>query len=183
MNKNFRNASILIFTFTLYFFENVELFGQQRFRIEEAGITIELPSDKWTYGGNETKDSILTHYFDRESLPYKYRNYKQNISASISFSSESIGEMDAVSFSAMKRIATPFEVLEVILPKDLGMSFDNGVGYKGKYADYYGIHTIYIFHLKNNDIGITVMCDISDDLFDKINPEFISTLNSIMAAK
>ena len=154
-------------------------YGQQTFELREARVRITIP-DKWTYGGNENVDSVVTHYFDRDPLLYKYWNGKDSISAVVSVSTETINELDAVTFSAKQRMLNPFEVLEVFIPKDIDMQHKNGICYKGSYANKMGMHNFYIIYLKNRELGITVMCDISDDLFEFVKPDFISIIKSII---
>ena len=169
----------LVFIFALLFLAaSKEVFCQVSYEIKNAGIQISFP-EKWSYGGSEIQDSIPTEYFDREVIPYKYRNYKKELSAVVAVSYENIEDTDIVTFSAMDRIKNPFEVKEVLTATDFELQINNGIVYLGTYADYIGIHTIYVVYLKCGTRGIRVFCDITDDLFEKLDPEFKMILGSI----
>jgi len=68
---------------------------------------------------------------------------------------------------------------KVFIQKDGIIDLKNAIGYKGKYSDTFGEHTVYIIHGINNSKGIQIIFDVLTNLFDKLDPEFKVTLKSL----
>jgi hypothetical protein len=91
--------------------------------------------------------------------------------------------MDVVMYSALKRGEMPFDVEKVFIPKDIKMEYKNAICYLGTYSDDYGLHKVYVIFMNNEKIGVRIICDVMDELFEQVDEEFLTTLRSIKQIK
>jgi hypothetical protein len=150
-------------------------FGQEE--IKEASISLELPNNSWNLINKMDQNGMQIYFYKRNPIIDKNGN---SIIPNISIIVEDVNkDLDVVTYSAFKRGQVNFEVIEMFIHEDEKIDFENAVGYKGKYNDQFGEHTVYIVHAINNQKGVQIIFDVLTDLFSELDPEFKKTLKSI----
>jgi hypothetical protein len=146
--------------------------------LKEAKIKIDLPNDSWFLADKQENNGMTVYYFKRQPIE---DNEERKIIPNISVIIEDVDkDLDAVTYSALKRSRVNFEVLEVFTHESGQIKFQNAIGYKGKYVDKGGLdHTIYIVHGINGKKGLQFICDVTTNILDKVENEFLVTLKSI----
>jgi hypothetical protein len=154
-------------------------FGQER--IEEAKMSLELPNDKWELKDKVEQNGMQIYFFKREPIIDSLGN---EVIPNISVIVENVSKkLDVVSYSMLKRGQVNFEVIDVFIHDSGLIDFKNAVGYKGKYNDKHGEHTVYVIHAINNKKGLQIFFDVLTGLFDDLDEEFKLTLKSIKTDK
>lgn len=147
-----------------------------QFQIQDTELKISIP-EKWTHAGDQENEQLKMSSFKRDPIQ---DSEGRGIIANIALISEANQGMDVVTYSAVKRGEMPnFDVLEVFIPKDWKMKYKNGIGYKGKYTDVNGEHTVYVMFFVNGDKGVRIICDSTTEVFNKIEQELISILKTV----
>jgi hypothetical protein len=166
--------------FTLFiFFITFGAFAQET--IKEAKISMSLPNEKWTLNQKADQNGTQAYIYKREPV---IDSLGRRIIPNLAIIVEDIeSNLDVVTYSALKRSKTPFKVSKVFIQGDGPIEFKNAIGYLGSYTDNIGDHTIYMIYLINNKKGVQVICDVVTSLFDKLDPEFQASLQSIKKAK
>lgn len=146
--------------------------------LKEAKIKIDLPNDSWFLADKQENKEMTVYYFKRKSIE---DNDGRQIIPNISVIIEDVDKtLDAVTYSALKRSKVNFEVLEVFNHDSGPIKYENAIGYKGKYVDKYDLdHTIYIVHGINGTKGLQFIFDVTTNILDKVDNEFLATLKSI----
>lgn len=165
--------------FILLFLGTFQLLAQS-FLINETKLAIEMPNEDWKLADTQTNGDKKVYYFKRTPIT---DSQNRQVIPNISIIVESNQGMDVVTYSAMKRIEMPFEVLEVFIPANINMEYENAIGYKGVYDDKFGAHKIYVIFLNNKKKGLRIICDVTEELFDQVEPEFLDALTSINEMK
>jgi hypothetical protein len=146
--------------------------------LKEAKLLIDLPNENWFLANKQESNGRIVYFFKREAIEdAEGRKIIPNIGVVIEDVEK---DMDAVRYSALKRSAASFEVLEVFTHESGRLKFQNAVGYKGKYVDRYELdHSLYIIHAVNSGKGIQLICDATASVMEKVEGEFKKTLMSI----
>ncbi len=169
-----RTLSILFFSAVMF----VAIAQTQE--IKEASIQFELPSSVWKFNGTENNNKTTAHYYKRAPI---IDSMNREVFASFAFVTEPVGrKMDLVSYSLAKRMAVPFDVIEVFTFNDKPdlLNYKYAIGYKGTYTDKIGIsHTVYIVHLINNKTGVQLICDITTELLPRCENDFRTVISSL----
>jgi hypothetical protein len=153
------------------------LIGYSQELIEEAKLSLKLPNEKWELKDKVDQNGMQVYFFKRE--PVK-DSLGRDVIPTISVIVEDVNKnLDAVTYSVMKRGQVNFKVMEVFIHEDGLIDFKNAIGYKGKYTDKYGDHTLYVIHAINNNKGLQIIFDVLTVLFEDLDPEFKITLKSI----
>jgi len=163
------------FLLTLLLVNIITGFSQEL--IKEASLSFKLPNDKWELKGKQDKNGKQVYFFKRESIKDKLgRDVIPNISIIV----EDVDKkLDVVTFSALKRGQVNFEVDEVFIHEKGIIDFKNAIGYKGRYTDKFGEHTIYVLHAINKKKGLQIFFDVLTGVFEELDSEFKFTLKSI----
>lgn len=143
-----------------------------------------LPNEKWKLEINDkTKSGGILYMYTRTPIINKQN---QEIQPVIAFIIEDLpnDSIDLVTYSILKRSDTPLEVKEIFTWEKNKLVFKNAIGYKSIYNDKNNTeHTTYVIHLINDHKGVQVIMDITSDLFNEYEEEFLKTLKSIEAEK
>ena len=168
--------SVIIGLFTLI--SQALLTGDLTQELKEAKIKIDLPNDSWYLASRQEVKEMVVYNFKRTPIE---DNDGRQIIPNISVIIENVDEdIDAVTYSALKRSKVNFKVSEVYTHEGGRIGLQNAIGYKGTYTDKGGLdHTVYIVHGINNKKGIQLICDTTTDILDKMESEFLMTLESI----
>jgi hypothetical protein len=146
-------------------------------KISEAKLTLKLPNNKWELKNKVEQNEAQIYIYKREPI---INDDGREVISNIAVIVEDINEdSDVVTYSVFKRSQVGFEVLEVFTPGDGLLFFQNAIGYKGKYKDQHGEHTIYCLYAINNNKGVQIIFDVLTDLFNELDTEFQLTLKSI----
>jgi hypothetical protein len=146
--------------------------------LKEAKIKIDLPNDSWFLADKQETKGMTVYYFKRKPIE---DNEGRKIIPNISVIIEDVDrDLDAVTYSAMKRSKVNFKVLEVFTHESGTIKYENAIGYKGSYVDKNELdHTIYIVHGINGKKGLQFICDVTTNILDQVDNEFLTTLKSI----
>lgn len=145
--------------------------------IKEAKIKIDLPNSEWFLADKVEKNDLVVYMFKREPIEDKEQ---RQIIPNIAVIVEDVDEnLDVIRYSVIKRSQTPFDVDEVITPQSGKILFTNAIGYRGHYKKNELHHTIYIVHAINDGKGIHVIMDVTTNILDKVDVEFLSAIKSI----
>ncbi len=174
MNQFFRILAFLILSHSGF-----EVLSQEY--IEEAQIQLILPNDNWQLISKDDKNNLQVYYYKRNPI---LDSANRKVIANISVVVEDVpSDTDVVSFSVVKRGSAPFEVLDMFNYENGPLQIKNAIGWKGRYRDKVGEHTVYVIHAINNQKGLQIICDVTSELFEMIDAEFKATLKSIIADK
>ena len=88
---------------------------------------------------------------------------------------------DVVTFSIEKMVDAHYKIktLKDLMYKDGYFSQRNSIGYLGQYQREDVIHTIYFCCIRNSDIGVTIICDSTDELFEKVREDMLRFIKSV----
>jgi hypothetical protein len=154
------------------------LTGDLTQELKEAKIKVDLPNDSWYLASKQDVNEVVVYNFKRKPIE---DNEGRQIIPNISVIIENVdNELDAVTYSALKRSKVNFKISEVFTHESGLIGLQNAIGYKGTYTDKGGLdHTVYIVHCINNKKGVQLICDTTTDILDKMESEFLMTLESI----
>ena len=168
------------FTIILTIWFNI-CYGYSQELIEEAKISLELPNESWELKNKVDQNGMQIYFFKREPV---IDSIGREVIPNISVIVEDVDKnLDVVTYSMMKRGQINFEVIDMFIHDSGLIDFENAVGYKGKYNDQYGEHTVYVVHAINNKKGLQIFFDVLTGLFDNLDDEFKATLKSIKILK
>jgi hypothetical protein len=166
--------------FSLILVLNILTLSGQEY-IEEAKISLNLPNEKWELKDKVNQNGMQIYFFKREPV---VDSIGREVIPNISVIVEDVDKnLDVVTYSAMKRSKVNFEVLDVFTQDEGLIDIKNAIGYKGKYVDQYGDHTVYVVHIINNKKGLQIFFDVLTGLFNELDNEFKLTLKSIKKVK
>lgn len=166
--------TILLVTLITFLLDSSELTQHLR----KAKVKIDLPNQSWFLADKQENNGMTIYYFKRQPIEdSEGRQIIPNISVII----EDVEKgLDAVTYSALKRSQVSFEVSEVYTHEGGQFDFQNAIGYKGKYVDQAGLdHTVYVVHGINGKKGLQFIFDVTTNILDKVDSEFLTTLKSI----
>jgi hypothetical protein len=86
--------------------------------------------------------------------------------------------MDAIKYSIWKRGQTPFSVNKMLSFQDGDFTHRNAIGYDGEYEKIVK-HRVLVAHMRDKAVGLQVICDSTDGVYDKVEEEMRSFLKSI----
>jgi hypothetical protein len=85
---------------------------------------------------------------------------------------------DVIMYSIGKRAQVPFDVKKVLTPQAGDFTHKNSVGYDGEYSRGV-IHKVIVGHLRHQGVGVQVICDSTDGVYDKVEADMRGFLRSI----
>ena len=86
--------------------------------------------------------------------------------------------LDVIRYSISKRGQTPFKVNELLTPQDGSFSYGNSVGFEGGYKKIVE-HKILVGHMRHGKVGLQVICDSSEEVFNQVEEDMRNFLRSI----
>ncbi len=166
----------------------------QKDTIKAASLLFEKPNSKWFL--KEIKDTCgwTIYSYKREPI---IDSEGRSIIPNIAFIVESIPDtvtIDVMQYSIHRRGQFPAKTIGMFsgeggnsdpkyekqnaagMPK---MQYKNAMGFKAIYKDMAGEHSIYLVFLLNKHKGVTVIMDMTSELFEKYGKEFNDGLLSI----
>lgn len=167
-----------VFTFVYAILSAVALDSEElTHHLKEADIKIDMANDAWSLADKQDNSGTVVYIFKRQPIvDAEGRQIIPNIAVII----EAVGSnLDAVTYSSMKRSKVNFEVEEVFTHESGKIRFRNAVGYRGTYADSQLEHTIYVVHGVNGGKGIQLICDATTGVIPEVEGEFFTTLKSL----
>ncbi|MBI5571118.1 MAG: hypothetical protein HY914_14335 [Desulfomonile tiedjei] len=101
------------------------------------------------------------------------------ISPVIAIVGESVpDEVDVIQYSTRLRGHAPFKVNKTIGHQDGSLAHKNSVGYEGEYNSG-AIHKVLVGHLRHGAVGVQVICDSTDGVYDKVEADMRAFLRSV----
>jgi hypothetical protein len=85
---------------------------------------------------------------------------------------------DVIMYSIRKRSQVPFDVKKVLTPQGGDFTHRNSVGFDGEY-DRGVVHKVIVGHLRHQGVGVQVICDSTDGVYDKVEADMRGFLRSI----
>ena len=165
----------LLLVFSTILLTSQILYSQQI--IKEAKISIDLPNEKWELKDTQISNGQKIYFFKRESLK---DSQGRDVVPNISIITEKVSKnQDVVTYSAYKRMQTPFDVDSIFIHDSGIIDFENAIGYLGSYQDKHGPHKVYVIYAFNNKRGVQIFFDVTSDLFEIMDSEFKKTLKSL----
>jgi hypothetical protein len=175
MGTNYFLSSIILFLIS------ITLCVGQTDTIKEGNIVFQLPNNNWKLKDIQ-KDKGETFYnYVRKPVT---DNEGRLIIPTITFITEKIPlNVDIAKFADKQKANAPFKITEEFNNKNVikKIKINNAIGWKCLYSQDNVAHTIYFVHLINKDKGIQVLMDITSELFEKYENEFIDAMLSIRA--
>jgi|SRR5690625_2471921 len=166
--KNYNLLLILLFCIT------TSISAQEV--LEDAKVKFDLPNEHWKFAEKIDNKNVIIYTYKRD---YIVDSMGRKIDPQISFILEPVdSSISVIQYSTIKRVKVPFEVVTMFTHEDGMMKFENGIGYQGKYVDQGLEHRIYLVHGINNNMGITVVMDTTEELAHIVAPEFLKSLRS-----
>jgi hypothetical protein len=85
---------------------------------------------------------------------------------------------DVIMYSIRKRTQVPFDVKKVLTPQGGDFTHRNAVGFDGEYSRGV-VHKVIVGHLRHQAIGVQIICDSTDGVYDKVEADMRGFLRSI----
>jgi hypothetical protein len=85
---------------------------------------------------------------------------------------------DVIMYSIRKRTQVPFDVKKLLTPQGGDFTHKNSVGYDGEYNRGV-VHKVIMGHLRHQGVGVQVICDSTDGVYDKVEADMRSFMRSI----
>jgi hypothetical protein len=89
---------------------------------------------------------------------------------------------DVVTYSVRKRRQVPFDVKQMLIPQKGHFSYPNSIGYEGEYHKQV-LHRVIVGHMRHKDVGVQIICDTSDSVYDKVQADMRKFLHSVTFKK
>lgn len=169
-----------------YYDENGSILGEEEYKtdylIGEAKMAIQFPSTKWSLT-SKTPGNMTEYIFKREEI--KDNKGRQIIPAIMIYVEDASGFEDLTVYSFMKQkpLVTNGVKIDKILThesEDYPISYKNSYWYKCQYTQGDFDHILYMIHIINKDkIGIQILMDMTKEIADEYESEFIETLKTI----
>jgi len=86
---------------------------------------------------------------------------------------------DVTNYSSARRARTPFEVKKVLTPQEGYFSYQTAVGYQGEYKRGTVLHKVVVGYLRYRDLGVQILCDSTDSVYNKVQADMLRLLRSI----
>ncbi len=87
--------------------------------------------------------------------------------------------LDVIQYSIGKRAQIPFKVNEMMTPQRGDFTYGNSVGFEGEYQKGQVLHKVLIAHMRHGKVGAQMICDSTDGVYDKVQPDMREFLRSI----
>jgi hypothetical protein len=149
-------------------------------KIKEAKLVIDLPSKDWSLADKQNipSNGMTVYFYSRKSI---LDSKSINVVPFISIIIEDVQkDLDITKYAIAKNITTPFKTIEVLTPENGKLQYSNSIGFKGSYVGKYDIdHTIFVVYAIKKGKGFHMICDVTTELVDKVESEFLSTVLSI----
>jgi len=78
---------------------------------------------------------------------------------------------DVIVYSIQKRASTAFTVNKVLSFEDGYFTHRNSIGYEGEYKKQDIIHKLLIAHMREKSVGLQVICDSTDDVYNQVEQD------------
>ena len=85
---------------------------------------------------------------------------------------------DVIMYSIRKRSQVPFDVKKLLTPQGGDFTHKNSAGYDGEYNRGV-VHKVIVGHLRHQGVGVQVICDSTDGVYDKVEADMRGFLRSI----
>jgi hypothetical protein len=86
---------------------------------------------------------------------------------------------DVIMYSIRKRTQVPFDVKKVLTAQGGDFTHRNSVGFDGEYTRGSVVHKVVVGHLRHQGVGIQVICDSTDGVYDKVEADMRGFMRSI----
>jgi hypothetical protein len=86
---------------------------------------------------------------------------------------------DVIKYSISKRVQVPFDVKKLLTPQEGDFTHRNSVGYDGEYTRGSVVHKVIVGHLRHQQVGVQVICDSTDGVYDQVEADMREFLRSI----
>lgn len=167
----------VLFSFFLFVFV---AHGQESFTAYGSTINFARPdSAKWKLVHNGMHKQAPAYLVMFEHEPIKDPKGR-DIKPVIGLICESVPDsLDVIKYSIAKRGQMPFKVNKMMTPQDGSFIYRNSVGYEGEYQRGSVLHKVFVGHLRRAGVGLQVICDSTDGVYDKVEADMRSFLRSL----
>ncbi|MGO9122696.1 MAG: hypothetical protein ACLQPD_34400 [Desulfomonilaceae bacterium] len=86
--------------------------------------------------------------------------------------------LDVIKYSIAARVQVPFNVKKVLSHQEGDFSYSNVIGYEGEYEKEV-LHKVLIGHLRHEQVGVQIICDSSDGVYDRVEADMRSFMRSV----
>ena len=86
---------------------------------------------------------------------------------------------DVIRYSIAKRMRMPFSVKKMMAPQSSDFAYGNAIGYEGEYTIESVPHKVFVAHMRHKEVGVQVICDSTDGVFDKVEGDMRNFLRSL----
>ena len=148
--------------------------------LKEAGMQFSLADSSWQPGTRQESGSMIVYSYKRKPIT---DSLNRGIVANVSVLIENIEKgLDVISWSSERRKQVPFQVTKVLTKKKGNLSAYQAIGYEGLYVDSKKIsHRILMVYAIHQSKGVQMICDATDSVWPKVEPEFRSAIKSLQA--
>jgi hypothetical protein len=133
---------------------------------------------KWNLVHNGMVKESKGHLLMFECNPIKDAEGR-NVRPVIAIICEQVSDsLDVIQYSIWKRTQIPLAVKKVITYRDGSLNYRNSVGYEGEYVKGV-VHKVFVAHMRHKQVGLQVICDSTDGVYDKVEADMRDFLRSI----
>jgi len=86
--------------------------------------------------------------------------------------------LDVINYSIAARVQVPFDVKKVLSHQGGDFTYSNVIGYEGEYEKEV-LHKVLIGHMLHEQVGVQIICDSSDGVYDQVEAEMRSFMRSV----
>jgi hypothetical protein len=86
--------------------------------------------------------------------------------------------VDVIQYSIGARVQVPFNVKKVLSHQGGDFSYTNVIGYEGEYEKEV-LHKVLIGHMRHEQVGVQIICDSSDGVYDQVEADMRSFMRSV----
>ncbi len=86
--------------------------------------------------------------------------------------------VDVIKYSIAARVQVPFNVKKVLSHQGGDFSYTNVIGYEGEYEKEV-LHKVLIGHMRHQQVGVQIICDSSDGVYDQVEADMRSFMRSV----
>lgn len=164
----------LLIAITLLFSAKLEA----KEKIGKSKITYELPNGYWNKSQKLKNHGVHAKIYKRDPL---IDSKKVRVIPNIAFICQKVENSTDIEEFAENRhdLENTLENEESFTHENGPLNFKNAIGFKGNYTSKDQNHTVYLVYLINNGHGVTIVCDVTTELFEEVKDEFDSLLLSI----
>ncbi len=173
-----KTKTFIVILFAAFLFAAV-VQAQESFTAHGSTIVYTRPdASNWIVKKNELdpKSNIFLLMFERNPIEDAEGRRVRPVMAIIC---EPVKDLsNVIEYSIRKRAQVPFDVKDMLSYQHGHFTYPNAIGFAGEYEKGV-VHKVFVGHMRHKDVGVQIICDTSDGVYDKVEADMTKFLRSI----